>query len=130
MISHARQQIDRVRQARSTLERMRHRLMCPSVEAIDACAQDLSLAVECLRQLDVSAESPIWHGLTRQVVEAEVVALRQSLRSVEELLRNAGVFYAGLARLLAPDPAPANYTAVGAPLPPPEAVGGSIALQG
>ena len=129
-MSHARQQIDHVRQARTILERMRNRLAHPGVEAIDACAADLNVAVECLRQLDVSLESPIWHGLTRQVIEAEVVALRRSFRSVEELLRNAGKFYAGLARLLAPDNAAANYTAAGAQLPPPPASGGSIALHG
>jgi len=129
-MSHARQQIDRVRQARMMLERMRSRLAHPTFEAIDACAADVNVAVECLRQLDVSVESPIWHGLTRQVIEAEVVALRRSLRSVEELLRNAGKFYGGLARLLAPDEAPANYTAAGAQLPPPQASGGSIALHG
>ena len=112
------------------LERMRTRLAHPSFEVIDACTADLNVAVECLRQLDVSVESPIWHGLTRQVIEAEVVALRRSLRSVEELLRNAGKFYGGLARLLAPDEAPANYTAAGAQLPPPQASGGSIALHG
>lgn len=129
-MSHARQQIDRVRQARSILERMRNRLTHPSLEAIDACAAELNVAVECLRQLDVSSESPIWSGLTRQVIETEVVALRRSFRSVEELLRNAGKFYGGLARLLAPDEAPANYTAAGTQLPPPQAGGGSIALHG
>jgi hypothetical protein len=129
-MSHARQQIDRVRQARTMLERMRTRLAHPSLEAIDACAADLNIAVECLRQLDVSLQSPIWHGLTRQVIEAEVVALRHNLNLVQELLRGAGRFYAGLARLLAPDPAPANYTAAGAQLPPPQASGASIALHG
>lgn len=129
-MSHARQQIDRVRQARTILERMRSRLAHPSFEAIDACAADLNIAVECLRQLDVSLESPIWHGLTRQLIETEVVALRRNLRLVEELLRNAGKFYAGLARLLAPDEAPANYTAAGTQLPPPQTSGGSIALHG
>lgn len=109
---------------------MRVRLGHPSFEAIDACAADLNVAVECLRQLDTSLESPIWQGLTRQVIEAEVVALRRSLGLVQELLRNAAKFYGGLARLLAPDEAPANYTAAGAQLPPRQATEGSIALHG
>jgi hypothetical protein len=129
-MSQSRQQIDRVRQARALLERMHRRLARPSLEAIDACAADLNVAVETLRQLDTSAESPIWQGLTRQVIEAEVVALRRSLGSVEELLRSAGKFYGGLARLLAPDEAAANYTAAGAQLPPPQPAGGNIALHG
>lgn len=129
-MSHPRQQIDLVRQARTILERMQHRLSRPSFEAIGACAADLDVAVECLRQLDVSLESPIWHGLARQAVEAEVVALRGNLRSVEELLRNAGKFYGGLARLLAPDDAPANYTAGGTHMPPPPEASGTVALHG
>ncbi len=108
------QQIERVRRARRILERIRGRLLRPDQEALDASASELNLAVECLRQLDVSLQSPIWHGATRRNIEEEVVALRRIVRSVEELLRNAGKFYAGLARLLAPDMAPANYTASGA----------------
>lgn len=108
------QEIDRVRRARHVLERIRGRLLRPNQEALEASASDLNLAVEFLRQLDVSLQSPIWHGTTREKIEAEVVALRHTVRSVDELLKNAGKFYAGLARLLAPDDAPANYTAAGA----------------
>jgi hypothetical protein len=113
-MSSGNQEVERVREARRILERMRGRLLRPSPASLQASAEDLELAVECLRELDVSLKSPIWHGLTRQRVETEVVALRLALRSVEQLLRNAGKFYYGLARLLAPDDAPPNYTAAGA----------------
>jgi hypothetical protein len=129
-MSNGRQEIERVRQARCLLERMRARLLRPTLEALDASATDLDLAVECLRQLDISLSSPIWTGLVRRRIEAEVVGLRRALRSVEELLKNAGKFYAGLARLLAPDEAPANYTSAGAQAPPPQAEEGSIVLHG
>lgn len=112
-MSSGNQQIERVRRARCILERIRGRLLQPNPAALEASASDLNLAVECLRQLDVSLQSPIWHGVTRQKIEEEVLALRRAVRSVEALLRNAGNFYAGLARLLAPDDAPANYTAAG-----------------
>jgi hypothetical protein len=124
------QQIERVRQARRLLERMRARLLRPTFDALDACAADLNLAVECLRELDVSSQSPIWHGLTRRRIEIEVVELRRTLRSVEELLKNAGRFYGGLARLLAPDDAPANYTATGTQVPAPQLAQRSVALHG
>ena len=89
-------------------------MLRPNQEALEASASDLNLAVEFLGQVDVSLQSPIWHGTTRARMEAEVVALRRTVRMVDELLKNAGKFYAGLARLLAPDDAPANYTATGA----------------
>jgi hypothetical protein len=124
------QELERVRQARCILERMRGRLMRPTFDSLEASAKDLNLAVECLRQLDVSSKSPIWHGLTRRKIEAEVVALRRALRGVEELLKNAGRFYAGLARLLAPDEAPANYTQAGAMGAAPGAEDRSVLLHG
>jgi hypothetical protein len=112
-MSNGSQEVERVRQARCILERMRGRLLRPGFQALEASAADLNLAVECLRQLDVSLKSPIWHGLTRRKLEREVLALRCAIGSVEALLKNAGKFYAGLARLMAPDEAPANYTATG-----------------
>ena len=113
-MSSGKEEIERVRWARCSLERMCHRLLQPNTNALDAAAADLNRAVECLRQVDLSPQSPIWHGSTRQKIEEEVVALRQALRAVEALLKNAGKFYAGLARLLAPDDGPGSYTATGA----------------
>jgi hypothetical protein len=113
MKSNGSQEVERVRQARCILERMRGRLLRPTFQALESSGTDLNLAVECLRQLDLSLKSPIWQGLTRRKLENEVVALRHAVRSVEELLKGAGKFYAGLARLMAPDEAPPNYTAAG-----------------
>lgn len=129
-MSSGNQEVERVRQARCILERMRLRLMRPTLGSLDASAADLELAVECLRQLDVSFQSPIWHGLTRRRVETEVVGLRLALRAVEELLKNAGKFYAGLARLLAPDNAPPNYTPAGTLGAIPNLADRGVLLQG
>jgi hypothetical protein len=130
MTSNPSQEVERVRQARCILERVRGRLLRPSFQALDSSAADLNLAVECLRKLDVSLKSPIWQGLARRKIEKEVLALRQAIRSVEDLLKNAGKFYAGLARLLTPDEAPANYTAAGTSGAPPVASTGSVVLHG
>lgn len=130
MMSNGSQEVERVRQARCILERMRGRLLRPSFESLESSAADLNLAVECLRQLDVSLKSPIWQGLAQRKLAIEVVALRRAVRSVEQLLNNAGKFYAGLARLMAPDEALANYTAAGSPGPPPRSAAGSVALHG
>jgi hypothetical protein len=113
MTSNGSQEVEHVRQARCIVERMRARLLRPSFQALELCAADLNLALECLQKLDVSLKSPIWQGMARRKLEKEVLALRFAIRSVEELLKNAGKFYAGLARLMAPDEAPPNYTATG-----------------
>jgi hypothetical protein len=129
-MSNGSQEVERVRQARCILERMRGRLLRPTFQALDSSAADLNLAVQCLQQLDVSLKSPIWQGLARRKLEREVVALRCAVRSVEELLKNAGKFYAGLARLMAPDEAPANYTAAGTSGAPSHAAAESVVLHG
>ena len=104
-MSNGTQEVERVRQARCLLERMRGRLMHPTLEALEACGGDLNLAVKCLSQLDLSLKSPLWQGMVRRKLEREVMALRAAIRSVETLLKNAARFYAGLARLMAPDEA-------------------------
>ena len=129
-MSNGTQEVERVRQARCLLERMRGRLMRPTLEALEACAGDLNLAVECLRQLDLSLKSPLWQGMVRRKLEREVVALRSAIRSVEALLRSAARFYAGLARLMSPDEAPANYTSAGTSSAPSKAAAGGVLLHG
>jgi hypothetical protein len=124
------QEIAQIRQARCILERMRSRFERPSRDAWDASAEDLSLAVECLNKLDVSLKSPIWRGPARATIEMEVVALRAAVRAVEDLLKNAGKFYAGLARLLAPDDASTNYTVAGTKSAPLQLVAGSLVVHG
>jgi hypothetical protein len=128
MMSNGTQEVERIRQARCILERIRGRLLQPTCASLGSSAADLKRAVECLQQLDVRLKSPIWQGPLRRKLETEVMALRGAVRSVEELLRSAGKFYAGLARLMAPDEAPPNYTATGAKGP--ESQTGSVVLHG
>ena len=113
MTSNGSQEVEHVRQARCIVERMRARLLRPSFQALELSATDLNLALECLQKLDVGLKSPIWQGMARRKLEKEVVALRCAILSVEGLLKNAGKFYAGWARLLASDQAPPNYTPSG-----------------
>jgi hypothetical protein len=105
MMSNGSHEVERIRQARCILERIRGRLLQPTFQALDSSAADLKL-------------------------EREVVALRQAVRSVEGLLKNAGKFYAGLARLMAPDEAPTNYTATGTNGASSIAARGSVVLHG
>jgi hypothetical protein len=113
MTSTGNREIEQVRQARKNLERMHGRLLQPSFSSLESSGVDLKHAMECLRQLDISLQSPIWQPPVRQKIETEVVALRSAVRSVQLLLKNAGKIYAGVARLMTPDEAPPNYTALG-----------------
>jgi hypothetical protein len=124
------QEIERIRHARRILERMSGRMLRPTLESMAWGAKDLELAVDCLYQLDVSFKSAIWQMPDRRRLEREVMALRHAVRSVEQLLKNAGKFYAGLARLMAPDEAPSNYTANGTNQPTAHAAVGSVVVHG
>jgi len=130
MMSNGKQEVERVRQARIILERMRGRLLQLNFQSLESSAADLNLAVNCLQQLDVSLKSPIWQGPDRRRLETEVAALRHAVRSVEELLKSAGKFYAGLARLMAPDEAPSHYTATGTSGSPAHVAAGSVVMHG
>jgi hypothetical protein len=106
-----------IREARRLIERMRDRLLQPSFEALEYSAADLRLAAQCLQRLDV--ESPVWQGAQRTAIESEVTGLRCGVHCVEALLKNAGKFYAGWARLMSGDQAPPNYTPSGSTVPVP-----------
>jgi len=112
MMAAEKPELVRIREARQLIDRMRERLLRPSFESLAQCALDLRLAVECIRKLD--ARLPVWRGVQRKALEAEVIGLRRDIQYVEALLTNAGKFYAGLARLAAFDQAPPNYTSAGA----------------
>lgn len=112
-----RTELEDVREARRLVERIRDRLIHPSFEALEYSAADLRIATQCLRRLDVN--SPVWQGAHRKALELEVAGLRGAVRCVEALLKNAGKFYGGWARLLCGDQAPPNYTAVGSTAPVP-----------
>lgn len=112
-----RKEMTDIREARRLIDRMRERLLHPSFEALECSAEDLRLASVCLKRLDL--RSPVWHGAQRKALELEVTALRRGVHCVEALLKNAGKFYAGWARLLAVDQGPPNYTSAGSTGPAP-----------
>ncbi len=114
-------ELDKVKQARRILDKVRLKLMCPSIQAMDSSTAELAVAVDCLRTLEVGFAAgrrltPEWLRL----LEHEMMGLRRELADVNVLLQNAGKFYQGWARLIATaDDAPANYSVAGKPIPPP-----------
>lgn len=104
---------EQIRRGRRHLERIRDRLLRPTPEVLLASDSDLVAAAEFFRAVDLAAGSPIWRDPLRRQIEPEVVALRSTILSIQQLLRNAADFYGGLIHLLEPDQGSSNYTASG-----------------
>jgi hypothetical protein len=124
-------ELEQARQARRILEKVRIRLLRPTVEALDHGAADLSAAVHCLQQLETS----LTHGgprvAARQALESEMANLRRELRCVQELVAGAGKFHAGWGRLMAADDeGTGNYTAAGDSAALQQVESGRVVLHG
>ena len=110
------EQLERVRQARRSLAKVRAKLLRPSVEAVESSAADVAKAVEHLQCVELALKSSSRRPLmAERGVRTEIEGLRAELKQVNELLSGAGKFYQGWARLMSggADDAPANYTAAG-----------------
>jgi hypothetical protein len=114
-------ELDKAKQARRSLEKVRLKLLSPTLQAMDSSASELGLAVDCLKTLEVGFISgrrltPEW----RRLLELEMMGLRRELREVNALLQGAGKFYQGWARLVATgvEDAPVHYGVAGKPIPP------------
>ncbi|HEY6393425.1 MAG TPA: hypothetical protein VIX89_19235 [Bryobacteraceae bacterium] len=103
-------------QARRSLEKVRIKLLRPTVEALDSSAGDLMTAVDSLRRLEMDLASDGWRGAgSERPLELQISAMRDELRNVRGLLESAGKFHEGWARLASTvieDTAP-GYTAGG-----------------
>ena len=114
--------VDKAKQARRSLEKVRLQLLSPTRQAMDGSASELGVAVDCLQKLEAnfcSGQRLAPPG--RRLLEFEMAGLRRELREVSTLLESAGKFYEGWARLVSTgiDDAPAHYTAQGMAIPPP-----------
>jgi len=117
--------VDKAKQARRSLEKVRQKLLSPSIQAMDGSASELGVAVECLKQLEASfCSGQRLAPPGRRLLELEMAGLRRELGEVSTLLQNAGKFYVGWARLVSTgiDDAPAHYSVQGMPIPPPAPV--------
>jgi hypothetical protein len=126
-------ELDKARQARRSLEKVRLKLLSPTIQAMDSGTKDLGVAVDCLRTLEAAFTSgqrltPEW----RRLLEVEMRGLRLELREVNALLEGAVKFYEGWARLVATgvDDAPAHYSVQGMPIPPAPLRSGKVVAIG
>ena len=107
-------ELEQARQARRILEKVRTRLLRPTVEALDCSAVDLSVAAQCLQRLEIFLAQKERHWAVRQALESELAKVRRELQCVQELVAGAGKFHAGWGRLMAAaDESSSNYTAAG-----------------
>jgi len=124
-------ELEQARQARRILEKVRTRLLRPTVEALDCGAVDLSVAAQCLQRLETSLAQGTRRETLRQALESELAHVRRELRCVQALVAGAGKFHAGWGRLMAvADEGTSNYTAAGetASTMPPES--GRVVMHG
>jgi len=101
-------QLEGIRQARQSVERVREKLLNPSAEALEYGEAEAARAVEFLQGMEQSAREEGKLGV-RQSIRAELAGLRRELAAVNELLRAAGRFYQGWAQLISGVDSGSNY---------------------
>jgi hypothetical protein len=104
-----------VMQARRSLEKVRVKLLHPTVKSLDSSASDLMTAVDSLRRLELDLTSRGWRGGgSERALEIEIQAMRNELQNVTVLFESAGNFHQGWARLASTvADGTANYSAKG-----------------
>ena len=124
-------ELEQARQARRILEKVRTRLLRPTVEALDCGAVDLSVAAQCLQRLETSLAQGERRDAVRQALESEMAHVRRELRCVQELVAGAGKFHAAWGRLMAAaDEGASNYTAAGDAATPTPVESGRVVMHG
>ncbi len=108
-------ELEKIGQARSSLEKVRQKLLQPSVQALESGAADVARAVECLQRVEscLKMGGP-QRGRAGRAIRGQIEGLRSDLRRVNALFEGAGKFYQGWARLMSSGVEDtANYTAEG-----------------
>ena len=107
-------ELERIRQARGSVERVRQKLLQPTVQALESSAADVTRVVECLQQVETRLKSGGCRRGAERAIRAEIERLRGDVRRVNALLEGAGKFYRGWASLVSNGAEEtANYTADG-----------------
>ena len=133
MTSNFGEELEQIRQARANLQKVRAKLVRPSPATLESSAADLMMAVNHLHRM-----APLLPMRDRSRMGAEhalrleVAGLRRELLQLNALLKGAGQFYEGWARLLSSttDDSVANYTAGGKPANPAPCESRNLVLHG
>lgn len=96
-------EFESTRQARRSIGMIRQKLLKPTPEALDGCMPHLRVAIASITRLQQDlTKTPGLTAESRKALHREMAELGRELAQVSALVRNAGGFYGGLARLLAP----------------------------
>ena len=121
-MSHVNVELEQIRTARDSLQKLRSKLLRPSVTALESGSADLVTALECIKRVELLPASPLRRSaIVEQALRLELSSLRHELQQVNALMDSVGKFYEGWSRLVscATDDADANYTCGGkSGLPP------------
>lgn len=117
-----RAQIQAARAARKSIERIRKELLCPTPEAVGACAQPLTEAIKCMEVLQTHLGGiRARPGDPTRELTNEIWRLRKELGQVNALLRSAAEFHEGYGQLLrCLEVSGIDYTRQGSAVRPPE----------
>ena len=114
-MSNVKAELEQIRTVRRSLEKLRLKLLRPTVAGLESGLADLVTGLECLKRLEpVLALRDRRSGYHEQDLALEVAGLRRELQQINALMDAAGKFYEGWSRLLsAADDGAANYTPKG-----------------
>jgi len=116
---------------RRSLETVCERLQRPSIESWKASEKELSAAIVCLHDLELSLQPARAAKLHSQMLVAELAAIRREISKAQALLLAAGKFYQGWARLMSSaEEETANYTPRGSAAPAPCINSGQVVVHG
>jgi len=124
-------QIERARQVRRSLELVCKRLQHPSIESWKASEKELSAAIVCMHDLELSLQPARAGKAHSQMLVAELRAIRRELSKARALVLAAGKFYQGWARLMSSaEEGTANYTHRGSAAPVASINSGQVVVHG
>jgi hypothetical protein len=95
------QEVETIRKARRTLDKLCRKLMRPTREGLDSASADAAAAVKCLQDLESGLASGERRSAGRNgALETEIRGLRRDVGQAALLLDAAAKFYQGWARLV------------------------------
>ena len=110
--------IEAAKQARRSVGLMRRKLLRPTPEALESCVQHLRLAIKSMSDLQSYLRGRGPYGAEeKRALQVEVTELHREVNLTNALMRNAGAFFGGWAKLVFPEESRA-YSANGRLRPP------------
>ncbi len=110
--------LEAAKQARRSVGLMRRKLLRPTPEALESCVQHLRLAIKSMSDLQLYLRGGGPSGAEeKRALQMEVIELQRELDLTNALMRNAGAFFGGWAKLVFPEEIRA-YSANGRLRPP------------